>query len=39
VLGWFVLVVFCATAGAAGDNQYGPDPQGVGKLTAALSDG
>jgi uncharacterized membrane protein YhaH (DUF805 family) len=27
VLGWFVLVIFCATDGAAGDNVYGPDPK------------
>ena len=27
VLGWIVLVVFCATAGAVGDNRYGPDPK------------
>jgi len=27
VLGWIVLVVFCATNGGAGDNRYGPDPK------------
>jgi uncharacterized membrane protein YhaH (DUF805 family) len=27
VLGWIVLVVFCATDGVAGDNRYGPDPK------------
>ena len=26
VLGWIVLVVFCATDGVPGDNKYGPDP-------------
>lgn len=27
VLGWIVLVAFCATNGVAGDNRYGPDPK------------
>jgi len=27
VLGWIVLVVFCATDGVVGDNRYGPDPK------------
>jgi uncharacterized membrane protein YhaH (DUF805 family) len=27
ILGWIVLVIFCATDGAAGDNRYGPDPK------------
>jgi uncharacterized membrane protein YhaH (DUF805 family) len=27
VLGWIVLVIFCATDGAAGDSRYGPDPK------------
>ncbi|MGD0375710.1 MAG: DUF805 domain-containing protein [Streptosporangiaceae bacterium] len=27
ILGWIVLVIFCATGGAAGDNRYGPDPR------------
>ncbi|MGO8885623.1 MAG: DUF805 domain-containing protein [Streptosporangiaceae bacterium] len=27
VLGWIVLVVFCATRGVAGDNRYGVDPR------------
>jgi uncharacterized membrane protein YhaH (DUF805 family) len=27
VLGWIVLVVFCATDGVAGANKYGPDPK------------
>jgi uncharacterized membrane protein YhaH (DUF805 family) len=27
VLGWIVLVAFCAADGAAGDNRYGPDPK------------
>jgi uncharacterized membrane protein YhaH (DUF805 family) len=27
VLGSFMLVVFCAADGAAGDNRYGPDPK------------
>jgi hypothetical protein len=27
VLGWIVLLVFCATDGVAGDDRYGPDPK------------
>jgi uncharacterized membrane protein YhaH (DUF805 family) len=27
VLGWIVLVVFCATDGIAGNNRYGPSPR------------
>jgi uncharacterized membrane protein YhaH (DUF805 family) len=27
ILGWIVLVIFCATGGAAGDNRYGADPK------------
>jgi uncharacterized membrane protein YhaH (DUF805 family) len=27
VLGWIVVVIFCATDGIAGDNKYGPDPK------------
>lgn len=32
VLGWIVLVVFCATDGAAGGNRYGPDPKAAGQF-------
>jgi uncharacterized membrane protein YhaH (DUF805 family) len=32
VLGWIVLVVFCATDGAAGENRYGPDPKTANAL-------
>jgi uncharacterized membrane protein YhaH (DUF805 family) len=32
VLGWIVLVVFCATDGIAGGNRYGPDPKAAGQL-------
>jgi uncharacterized membrane protein YhaH (DUF805 family) len=34
VLGWIVLVVFCATDGAAGDNKYGPDPKAAPRAPA-----
>ncbi|MCA0450073.1 MAG: DUF805 domain-containing protein [Proteobacteria bacterium] len=27
VIGWIVLIIFYATKGDAGDNQYGPDPK------------
>lgn len=27
IIGWIVLIVFCATKGDAGDNRYGPDPK------------
>ena len=27
IIGWIVLIVFYASAGTPGDNQYGPDPQ------------
>jgi uncharacterized membrane protein YhaH (DUF805 family) len=27
IVGWIVLVVFCAIDGVAGDNRYGPDPK------------
>ena len=33
VLGWIVLVVFCATDGVAGDNRYGPDPKIAGRFS------
>jgi len=26
-VGWIILLVFCATAGVPGENQYGPDPK------------
>jgi len=32
VLGWIVLVIFCAANGTTGDNRDGPDPKAAGQF-------